>query len=230
MSAKRKALILGFWSSIVVTVSMVGFMSALLLTFMPNLAPWNGIEAYANSFKPMHILGTVIPSLILASAYIIFTVCIHYYAEDDKKIWSHLSIVFGLMYAVISTANYFIQIITVIPGIESKNLNGLEVFAAGNPNSIFYALMASYFFMCVSALFAGFVFDSKKGQREIKWLFIIAIMSIPVCILFMLLGLSVLMPVAGFIWFACLTSGFIKTALYFHKLLKTDIDKKTVRL
>ena len=66
MSTKLKALILGFWSAIVVTVSMMGFMSA-----------------------------------------------------------------------VISTANYFIQIITVIPGIENNNLNGLEAFVAGNPNSIF---------------------------------------------------------------------------------------------
>jgi len=224
MSAKRKALILGFWSAIVVVASMAGFMSALLLTFMPNLNPWNGIEVYADSFKSIHILGTIIPSLILASAYIVFTVCIHYYAESDKKIWSHLSIVFGLMYAVISTANYFIQIITVIPGIESKNLNGLEIFAAGNPNSIFYALMASYFFMCISTLFAGFVFDNKKGQLEIKWLFIIAILVIPVCVLSMLPGLSVLMPFAGLVWFVCLIAGFIKTALHFRKLLKTDID------
>ena len=224
MSAKRKALILGFWSAIVVVVSMAGFMSALLVTFMPNLNPWNGIEVYADSFKPIHILGTIIPSLILASAYIVFTVCIHYYAESDKKIWSHLSIVFGLMYAVISTANYFIQIITVIPSIENKNLNGLEIFVASYPNSIFYALMASYFFMCISTLFAGFVFDDKKGQREIKWLFIISILVIPVCVLSMLPGLSVLMPFAGLVWFVCLITGFIKTALYFRKLLKTGID------
>jgi hypothetical protein len=224
MSVKRKAMILGFWSAIVVAVSMLGFMFALLLTFMPNLNPWNGIETYANNFKPIHILGTVLPSLLLASAYICFTVCIHYFAESDKKIWSHLSIVFGLMYAVISTANYFIQIITVIPSIESKNLNGLEVFAAGYPNSIFYALMASYFFMCISTLFVGLVFDNKKGRREIKWLFIIAILVIPVCVFSMLLGLSVLMPFAGLVWFVCLISGFMKTALYFHKLLKINID------
>lgn len=223
MSAKRKTLILGIWSSIVVVVSMVGFVSTLLLTFMPNLNPWNGIEAYANNFKPLQML-TIIPSLILASAYIIFTVCIHYYAESDKKIWSHLSIAFGLMYAVISTANYFIQIITVIPSIESKNLNGLEVFVAGYPNSIFYALMASYFFMCISTLFAGFVFNNEKGQREIKWLFIIAILTIPFCVLCILPGLSVLMPFAGLVWFVCLTAGFIKTALHFRKLLKTDVN------
>jgi hypothetical protein len=40
----------------------------------------------------------------------------------------------------------------------------------------------------------------------------------------MLSGLSVLMPFAGLVWFVCLIAGFIKTALYFRKLLKTDID------
>lgn len=222
MSIKRKALILGFWSSLVVIATMVGFIAALPLSFMPNLSLWNGIEVYAVDFKPVQILATVIPSLILASAYVIFTVCIHYYAEGDKKIWSHLSIAFGLMYAVISTANYFIQIITVIPSIESEELNGLEVFVAGYPNSIFYALMASYFFMCVSALFAGFVFNNQKGQREIKWLLIIAILAIPLCVLCMLLGLDVLMPLAGALWFVCLTLGFIKIAVHFRKEIIYD--------
>jgi uncharacterized protein YybS (DUF2232 family) len=40
----------------------------------------------------------------------------------------------------------------------------------------------------------------------------------------MLPGLSVLMPFAGHVWFTCLIAGFVKTALHFRKLLKTDID------
>jgi len=225
MNIKKKALILGFWSAIIVVVSMVGFIVALLLTFMPNMKPWNGIEEYAANFSPMQLL-TVFPSLILASAYIIFTVCIHYYAESDKRIWSHLSISFGLIYAVISTANYMIQLITVMPSIESNNLNGLEIIVAGYPNSIFYALMASYFFMCISTLFVGLVFNNSKGQREIKWLFIVAVLAIPLCVLCMLLGLGVLMPLAGAVWFVCLTAGFIKIAIHFRKLISEDVEIK----
>lgn len=44
-----------------------------------------------------------------------------------------LSIAFGLIYAIISTANYLIQIITVIPSLKNYQLDGLELlfFGAG---------------------------------------------------------------------------------------------------
>lgn len=44
-----------------------------------------------------------------------------------------LSITFGLIYAIISTANYLIQIITVIPSLKNYQLDGLELlfFGAG---------------------------------------------------------------------------------------------------
>lgn len=44
-----------------------------------------------------------------------------------------LSIAFGLIYAIISTANYLIQIITVIPSLKNYQLDGLEFlfFGAG---------------------------------------------------------------------------------------------------
>ena len=152
MILRKKALHIGFWSAIAVTIFTVGFIVALPLTFLPNLSEWTGIEDYAKAFKPIQML-TVFPSILLASAYMIFTVSLHYYSENDKKIWSHLSIVFGLMYATISSLNYLIQIITVIPSMVNNQSNGLEAFVAGNSNSIFFALMASYFFMCLSTLF-----------------------------------------------------------------------------
>jgi len=218
MNLKRRALILGFWSSIAVAVFIIGFVVALIFTFSPNFAEWNGIEAYAKDFKSLQML-TVFPSIFLASAYVVFTVSIHYYAEDEKKIWSHLSIVFGLMYAIISTINYLIQIITVMPNIQNQQLSGLDAFVAGYPNSIFYALMASYFFMCISAIFIALVFNSDKGQKEIRILFIGSGLAIPLCLLSIFVSASFVLPLAGFIWFVCMTAGFIKIAIYFWKIL-----------
>jgi hypothetical protein len=124
------ALKLGFWSAITVAISMTVFMITLIFTFAPNFAPWEGIEVYSANFKPIQMF-TVFPSIILACAYVVFTVAIHYYAQEEKKIFSHLSIAFGLMYAIISVANYLIQIIAVIPSIEEQYLNGLDILVAG---------------------------------------------------------------------------------------------------
>jgi hypothetical protein len=113
-------------------------------------------------------------------------------------------------------ANYLIQIITVIPGIENHYLDGLEILVAGYPNSIFFALMASYFFMCVSALFISLVFSNEKGQKSIKILFLGSVCSIPICLLCVILDLSALMPFAGILWFVCFTAGLIKVAILFN--------------
>jgi len=208
------ALKFGFWSAIIVTISIIVFMVSLVLTFTPNLAAWDGIEIYTSNFKPMQMF-TVFPSIIMACAYVVFTVAIHYYAQEGKKIFSHLSIAFGLMYAIISVANYLIQIITVIPSIEKQYLNGLDLLVAGYPNSIFFALMASYFFMCVSAFFVSLVFNNEKGQKSIKILFLGSVCSIPICLLCISMDLNVLMPLAGIIWFICFIFGLIKVAILF---------------
>jgi hypothetical protein len=171
-------------------------MVALALTFTPNFTSWEGIKIYSVNFKPMQMF-TVFPSIIMTCAYVVFTVAIHYYAQEEKKIFSHLSIAFGLMYAIISVANYLVQIITVILSIENNYLDGLEILVAGYPNSVFFALMASYFFMCVSALFVSFVFGNEKGQKSIKILFLSSLCSVPICLLCVILGLNVLMPLAG---------------------------------
>jgi len=211
----RIALKLGFWSAVIVAISITVFMVTLVLTFTPNFAPWDGIEIYSANFKPMQMF-TVFPSIIMACAYVVFTVAIYYYAQEEKKIFGHLSIAFGLMYAIISVANYLIQIITVIPSIEKQYLNGLDILVAGYPNSIFFALMASYFFMCVSALFVSLVFNNEKGQKSIKILFLGSVCSIPICLLYIIIDLNVLMPFAGIMWFVCFTAGLIKVAILFR--------------
>jgi hypothetical protein len=213
------ALKLGFWSAIIVAISIIVFMATLVLTFTPNLVPWDGIETYSANFKPMQMF-TVFPSIIMACAYVVFTVAVHYYAQEDKKIFSHLSIAFGLMYAIISVANYLIQIITVIPSIQKQNLNGLDILVAGYPNSVFFALMASYFFMCVSALFVSLVFNNEKGQKSIKILFLSSVCSIPICLLCIIIDLNILMAFAGIIWFVCFAAGLINVAILFKNCNK----------
>lgn len=220
MELRKKALQLSFWSAIAVAIFTVSFVVMLPLTFLPNLVDWTGIEDYTKTFKSLQML-TVFPSILLASAYMIFTVSIHYYSENDKKIWSHLSIVFGLMYATISSLNYFVQIITVMPSMVNNQPNGLEAFVAGNSNSIFYALMASYFFMCISALFIAFVFNNKdNSNKAISILFMGVGISGPLCLFGVIV--PILMPIAGALWFICLTSGMVKIAIYFRKLINSE--------
>lgn len=87
---------------------------------------------------------------------------------------------FGLIYITISLANYLIQLITVMPSVVSGSLDGLEKLVSGYPDSVFFALMGSYFFMCISLFFEGLLY--KKGIR--LFLFIASIG----CITFFIIG------------------------------------------
>lgn len=219
MELRKKVLKLCFWSSIASAVFTVSFIVSLPLTFMPNLIEWTGVSAYVETFSPMQMF-TVLPSILLASAYLIFTVSLYYYSENDKKIWSHLSIAFGLIYAIISTTNYLIQIITVMPSLKNNQLEGLEIFVAGNSNSIFYALMGSYLFLCISSFFIALIFNKDKEQKAIRMLFFGAGLAGPICLFGAVV--PILMSIAGVLWALCFTLGLIKIALYFNKLLKTE--------
>lgn len=157
---KRITIKMAIISSVAVAIFVVLFIIALITTF--NFDTWNGIESYAASFKPIQLL-TVIPSMFLAVSFLIFCVSVHYLTDDEQKVWSHLAMNFGLVYISISLANYLIQLITVMPSIVSDSLIGLEKLVSGYPNSVFFALMGSYFFMCISLFFEGILF--RNGIR-----------------------------------------------------------------
>lgn len=181
------------YSAIAVAVFTLLFVIALITTF--SFDAWEGIDIYAENFRPLNLL-TIVPSILLAISFLIFCVSIHYYVSDKRKIWSHLAMNFGLVYITISMANYLIQLITVMPSVMNGSLGGLDKMVSGYPNSIFYALMGSYFFMCIALFFVGLVFE--------KWIRFFLFVASLICIAFFILGailsVSILMMVGAICW------------------------------
>ena len=169
---------LGFWSSVLATLSSIGYGIALIVTMMSMSATatdtspgWRGIELFVASFQPIQMLS-LIPSLLLAPTFVVLMVSLHYYASPDKKIWSHLGIAFALIYAVMASINYITQLTVVRLSILNKETDGLAMFVMGNSHSIFWALASSYAFMNLAMLFAAPVFGSGRLERAIRWLFV----------------------------------------------------------
>lgn len=210
---KRITLKMAIISSISVAVFTVLFVIALITTF--NFSTWNGIESYAEGFKPMQLL-TVIPSILLAVSFLIFCVSVHYLSHDDQKIWSHLAMNFGLVYATISLANYLIQLITVMPSVMSGSLNGLEKLVSGYPNSVFFALMGSYFFMCISLFFEGLIF-----KKKIRLLLFVASIG---CIVFFIVGalfsITVFFIIGAISWIGGTVIAMLLISSYYLKEIK----------
>jgi hypothetical protein len=169
---------LGFWSAVLTAVIAAAHFAVGILTPArsgPFAPPANAIPyPYTNiaSFIPIDYMW-LYPGFLLAPTFVVLMVCIHYYASDDRKIFSQIGLSFALIYAAVITTDYFIQWTVVVPSILSGETDGFSLFTQYNPHGIFIALEGlGYLMMSVSLLFAAAVLAGGRLERAIRWLFI----------------------------------------------------------
>ncbi|MPN42775.1 hypothetical protein SDC9_190333 [bioreactor metagenome] len=123
---------------------------------------------------------------------------------------------FGLVYITISLANYLIQLITVTPSVMSGSLNGLEKLVSGYPNSVFFALMGSYFFMCISLFFEGLLF-----KKEIRlFLFIASIGCVSFFIASAIFSVTIFLMLGAICWIGGTVIAMTLISNYYLKKIK----------
>ena len=106
---------IGFWSGLIAFLSTVAFDIVQALQLFGVLTyPLDQILIYGSS------LCIVIPFLLQMLA-------LHHAAAPGKKIWSHAALLFTLMYAVFVTANYVVQLATVIPMTLKGTSNEIRI-------------------------------------------------------------------------------------------------------
>ena len=176
-TATRSVYQLGFWSAVLATLSSLGYGIAVIIMMISSITAtagtppgWHGIETFVASFQSIQMLP-LIPSLVLAPAFIVLMVSIHYYAAHEKRMWSQLGIAFAIVYAVMASLNYIMQLTVVRFSILNKETDGLAMFVMGNPHPIFWALASAYVFMNLAMLFAAPVFEGGRLERCIRGLF-----------------------------------------------------------
>jgi hypothetical protein len=173
---------LGFLSAVLTAVISAIFFAAGILT-PPRSGPFcvqagqGSCIAYPYvsglaSFIPIDYVW-LYPGFLLAFAFVVLMACIHYYASDNRKVFSQIGLSFALIYAVIITIDYWIQWIVVEPSILSGQTEGLSLFTQYNPHGIFIGLEGlGYLMMSVALLFASAVFAGGRLERGIRWLFV----------------------------------------------------------
>ncbi len=207
-----------FVSATAVAIFTLLFVVALVLTY--DFSKWTGIENYCKGFQPIQML-TVIPSLLLAFSYVGFVSGLHIYAPNGKKIWSQLALSFGLLYSGISIANYLIQLVTVIPSVQNGITEGLGLLVSGYSNSVFFALMASYFLMCISLFFSAFVFEKSKRYKWVRSLFACSALAIPLYLIGSIVKIEIIMMIGAMCWFIAATIGMLVLAFCFYKKINS---------
>lgn len=158
---------IGFWSGLIAFISTVAFFIVQMLQVIGVLSyPWDEILIYGFS------LCIVIPFMLEMLA-------LHHVAPAEKKFWSHAALIFTIIYVVFVTANYVVQLATVIPMTLKGAADEIRVLIQ-TPHSLFWDFDAiGYIFMGLATLFAVPVFQKQGFQRWVRYSFLIHALVTP---------------------------------------------------
>jgi len=114
------------------------------------------------------------PAIILILLFVVLIVCIHNYAENEKKIYSRLGLTFSVISATMLILDYYIQISVIQPSLLNGETEGIAMLSQYNPHGVFIALEeAGYWMMSLTFLSLFPVFSKTSGlERTIRWVLI----------------------------------------------------------
>jgi hypothetical protein len=115
----------GYWSGLAASASAVAYDIVQVLQFAGVLRfPLDEILIYGTS------LCIVVP-------FVLEILALHHLTSHDKQFWTHAALIFTSMYAVFVTANYVVQLATVIPAKLRGASEALRILEQ-TPHSLFW--------------------------------------------------------------------------------------------
>jgi hypothetical protein len=94
---------IGFWAGVAAGSATLGYDVVQILQMV-------GVLRFP--LDEILIFGT---SLCIVVPFVLEMLALHYSRTSDKQFWTHAGLIFTTMYAVFGTANYVVQLTTVIP-------------------------------------------------------------------------------------------------------------------
>jgi hypothetical protein len=132
----------GYWSGLAAFITTVAYCFVQILQVIGVLHfPADQILIYGTS------LCIVVP-------FILEMLALHYLTPPSKQFWTHAALIFTVIYAVFVTANYVVQLATVIPALLRGELHAIQVLEQ-SPHSMFWDYDAvGYIAMGIACLMA----------------------------------------------------------------------------
>lgn len=151
---------IGFWCGLLASGFTGTFLIVQLLQLFRLIPyPLDQILIFGSS------LGIALPLMVAMLA-------LHHIAPIEKKFWSHAALLFTVMYVIFVTANYIVQLSTVIP-MTLKGRVAEIVILQQTPHSLLWDFDAiGYLFMGLAALFAFPVFKKHGSEKPVRYVFL----------------------------------------------------------
>ncbi len=125
MQDDRTVGVVGFWSGIAACAAVLAYDVVQILQIAGGLHfPLDEIAIYGTS------LCIVVP-------FILEMVAFHHLTPKDRQFWTHAALIFTVIYAVFVTANYVVQLATVVPAKMAGTVDAVRVLEQ-TPHSMFW--------------------------------------------------------------------------------------------
>lgn len=167
----------GFWSAVLASIFSIWYDIGQLAEWLGWLGSGGGPESAST---PLGLVVLLVPSLFLGSSFLVMMVAVHYIAPVEKKIWSHVAVVFATIYAALISINYFVQLTFVAPHMVRGDLEPVRSFLFTPFDSFLYSVdILGYSFMSLATLFGAFVFGRQGLEGKARWFMIANGLLIP---------------------------------------------------
>ena len=163
------------------------------------------------------IYGT---SLCIVIPLLVAILALHYTTPETKRFWSHSALVFAILYAVFVTANYVVQLATVIPMTMNGKLDEVRLLQQ-LPHSMFWNFDAiGYIFMGLACFAAIPLFERDGFQKWVRISFIAHAAVTPlITIVYFYPTYSYDLLMLGYAWGITAPAFMLLLAMNFRRLL-----------
>lgn len=201
----------GFWSGLIAFGATTAFVIVQLLQL-------------AGVFRlPLDEIFIYTTSLCIVIPFVLEMLAFHYITPPEKKFWSHAALIFTILYAVFVTANYVVQLATVIPMKLQGNVEAIRILEQ-TPHSMFWDFDAlGYIFMGLATLIAIPVFEKHGFQKWIRISFIANALVTPlISFVYFYPGFSERLLLLGLPWAITAPVFMLLLAIMFRKKLNNE--------
>jgi hypothetical protein len=150
-------------------VSQIGY-AAGIAAFVATLAfdVVQILQVAGGLHAPLDAILIYATSLCIVVPFVLEMLALHHLTTGAQRFWTHAAVIFTAMYAVFVTANYVVQLATVIPAQLNNTLGPIRVLDQ-TPHSMFWDYDAiGYITMGFATLFAAQAMPSSGFDRWVR--------------------------------------------------------------
>jgi hypothetical protein len=122
--------------------------------------------------RPLDEILIYATSLCIVIPFILEMLAFHHLTAPDKQFWTHAALIFTIIYAVFVTANYVVQLATVIPANAGDAGDAIRILEQ-TPHSMFWDYDAiGYISMGVATLVAVPALGRTGAEGRVRTAFL----------------------------------------------------------